>query len=731
MDSCATENSEGTVSHALSNELEVKHSTIHDHSRLQLRSALHTAYFRDNITSDNAENFIVIGLFATENKADNEHITQLKSQLQNTFNAIRLFQDTDSAVAFMKTLQQEKIFLIISTSLLNPTVIPSFQNLPQLYTIYVLCDDKEKRELCWLKDYRKVKGVFSDISSVCEMITVHKRKVEHDLTGLNFFGQYGSLSLETNNKQDGTFMCAQLFKELILQTEDQRREDIAAFARRYYRDNPYQLAIILEFENNYDPSQVITWYTRDTFLYRMVNKALRTQDHLTVYAFRLFIRNLHMKLALLQTENKSMNKELMLYRGQALIKSDFEKLKLNVGGLLSINTFFSTTEDRDLALLFTGGTIENTDTEAILFEIDLNQNEISSAIYASIDQFSVFQGTEKEYLFSMGTVFRIKSIDRISGSEVWNVRLTLTDDMDVQLENLTLHMRQGLQQCEPILSKFTKLMKEMGFPEKALHFYMKQYDIENNPNINDIIFNSFVGDLCLEANNYEDALNQYQHALKGMNEHIIENPTFVCILYNNIGHTYLQIGNLDFALQFHQRALELALSLPEPNQGHIAISYLYQGDVVIKQNKMNEALICYENALALLTAHLPSTHPNIAGIYNRIGQLYKKQEKIEEALEMYEKSLSILVASRTASHPSLSATHSEISRLLWILSRFDEALQHGLEALQIDSNRFHLGDPDIERSQDWVDFLRREIHDTNRWLQENSEERNQITELDM
>ncbi|CAF3548501.1 unnamed protein product [Rotaria socialis] len=715
MDSCAT----------VSNKHEVIFSTIHDRLQVQFGSAVPTTCFRDNLKRDNVENFIVIGLFEMEN----DHAVQLKSQLQNSFNVTRLFSDADSAVIFMKTILQENIFFIISVSLLDPIVIPSVQHLSQLYAIYVICDEKEKHDLHWLKNYSKVKGVFSDISSVCESIIVYKREVEHSLIGLDIFGQYGSMSLETNNKQDGNFMCSQLFKELILQTEDQCREDIAMFARKYYTDNPQQLAYISEFENTYDPSEAITWYTRNTFLYRMVNKALRTQDHLVVYAFRLFIRNLHMKLNLLQAENKSINNKLVLYRGQSLTRDDFEKLKSNIGGLLSVNTFLSTSEKKDIALLFTGGTIEDSDTEGILFEIDISTNEVSSAPYANVDQFSAFQGTEKEYLFSMGTVFRIKSIDKISGSAVWNVRLSLTNHTDAQVENLNLYMRQGLQQCKTVLSKFTNLMQQMNFPEKALHFYMKNSDIEKNPIIEDITLKYLIGDLCLHANNYEGALNYYQKVLEDMNENMQEKPMFVCNLYNRIGNTYVKLGNLDLAHEFHQRAFDLALSLPEINQCQIAAHYIYQGDIVMEQNNMDAALIFYQKGLALLIAHLPSTHSSIAHTYSRIAHVYRQQEKIQEALEMFEKSLSVLVDSSAANHPSISATHRHISTLLWILARDEEALHHGLQALQIGANTLHVDDPQMKRRQDWVDFLRRDIHDHKCRLEENSHDWDQLLAL--
>ncbi len=98
-----------------------------------------------------------------------------------------------------------------------------------------------------------------------------------------------------------------------------------------------------------------------------------------------------------------------------------------------MNTFLSTSENKEIALGFARESLNDPDTEAVLLQIDLNPMEISSAPYANIDDFSVFKGIEKEYLFSMGTVFRIGSSKKIEDG-VWCVQLTLTKDNDKQLE---------------------------------------------------------------------------------------------------------------------------------------------------------------------------------------------------------------------------------------------------------------------------------------------------------
>jgi hypothetical protein len=51
--------------------------------------------------------------------------------------------------------------------------------------------------------------------------------------------------------------------------------------------------MIDEFEMDYSSENALWWYSRDSFLYGMLNKALRTQDIDTLFLFRFFIRDIY------------------------------------------------------------------------------------------------------------------------------------------------------------------------------------------------------------------------------------------------------------------------------------------------------------------------------------------------------------------------------------------------------------------------------------------------------
>jgi hypothetical protein len=56
--------------------------------------------------------------------------------------------------------------------------------------------------------------------------------------------------------------------------------------------------------------------TRDTFLYRLLNHALRLQEFYVIWKFGFFIKDLHQQLAQLHAETPLKNRPTVVYRGQ-------------------------------------------------------------------------------------------------------------------------------------------------------------------------------------------------------------------------------------------------------------------------------------------------------------------------------------------------------------------------------------------------------------------------------
>ncbi|CAF4251198.1 unnamed protein product, partial [Rotaria magnacalcarata] len=88
------------------------------------------------------------------------------------------------------------------------------------------------------------------------------------------------------------------------------------------------------FEQTYKSSDAIYWYTKDSFLYRFVNKALRTEDIEALFRLRYFLKDLCKNLKLLFDDNFQTYQEsleaILVYRGLTLPIKVIDQIKQSV-----------------------------------------------------------------------------------------------------------------------------------------------------------------------------------------------------------------------------------------------------------------------------------------------------------------------------------------------------------------------------------------------------------------
>src|SRR5690606_8992546 len=102
-------------------------------------------------------------------------------------------------------------------------------------------------------------------------------------------------SNENLDQLESSFMYTQMFKETLLEMKHDSKaiNDLATYCRKLHNDNVKVLKIIDEFERDYRSETSIWWYTRDCFIYQMLNRALRRLEGDTIINMGFFIRDLH------------------------------------------------------------------------------------------------------------------------------------------------------------------------------------------------------------------------------------------------------------------------------------------------------------------------------------------------------------------------------------------------------------------------------------------------------
>lgn len=184
-----------------------------------------------------------------------------------------------------------------------------------------------------------------------------------------------------------------------------------------------------EFCLKYKASSALDYYTEDSFFYRVINSILRQGHCDVIYQYRHAIINIIECLRRpLPSEDDCVS--LTLYRGQLMSIFELEKLKNNIGSLLSCSSFFSTSFNKHLAKTYSGdGSHDDPCVASVIFRIHLNTGQ-SIRPYALINN-----SAEDEVLFSPGTKFVLMSCRKLHD----NGRLWLLDLKAVSEEQHEQH----------------------------------------------------------------------------------------------------------------------------------------------------------------------------------------------------------------------------------------------------------------------------------------------------
>lgn len=197
---------------------------------------------------------------------------------------------------------------------------------------------------------------------------------------------------------------------------------------------------IKTFQREYKSSDdAVYWYTKESFLYLSVNRALRSENIDELYIHRFFITDLCAQLLRIykqQEQLKHGQDKSIVYRGQFMYHAELEKLKSNAGTLISTNSFFSTTTNINVARIFANSCHNMI---GVLFQIEIDNNT-NSVIYATITKHSICPD-EEEVLFHIGAVFRINSISYDNNLKLWKIyfkRAIAVNDLQTLVDRKSL-----------------------------------------------------------------------------------------------------------------------------------------------------------------------------------------------------------------------------------------------------------------------------------------------------
>jgi hypothetical protein len=575
------------------------------------------------------QNFVCVWLDNRLIRSDDYIDTQ--DQLRTVIKTFHTFKDSNLCVDFITNATNAKVCFITS-NILGKILVPTIHSFEQIDSIYIFYTNKSTNE-DWTKDYKKIKGVFHDITQIYDQFkqdTTTRTENKNDSIAISFVSS-SDITSPNVNRQDPSFMYFQLLKDIILndrlmESEEVTKADMIDYCRKIHIDNPNAIVTLDDFEQTFIPDLSIYWYTKECFLHNMLNKALWTPQPDVLYKLRYFIRHLYYQILSEASKQREHLLSMIVYRGQSISADQIEKLKRNVGGFLSFNNFLSTSLKRDVAMNFLWGS-EN----GVLFEMQIDPR-IQKFPFVNIEQISFLQKEEceQELLFGMGSVFRIVRIDK--ENDFYRVQLTLSGDIDEQLAAYTKVTRDQTRSFHSFLS-LLRLMDALGEYSSVDRFAEMLRDdigLAAHPSILAAVHHMF-GSIYHSRGQNKDALEHYHETLNIYLSYLPADHLTLSATYNNIGCVYLEQSNYAKALEYQQLALDCQLKSDSPNVSSIITYTNNIAKIYAHQEKYTEAIVHHKRALELQIGHFGENDLSLQDTYNYISSMYRQQGNFEQA----------------------------------------------------------------------------------------------------
>ncbi|CAF1128419.1 unnamed protein product [Adineta ricciae] len=558
-----------------------------------------------------------------------------------------------------RTHEIDKILLVVSGALAEE-VLPQVKNIVPVVIIF--CSNYSKYITLKSKTYRNVVDVCTDHDTLKYFIQRELPSLKlclNDNTPLKSMrclvsttSSDSKIILMNNNRTSSEITIGNetCFSYIIIidllkkmpQTDEGKNIWLNK-CREYYRGNEGELKNIAKFSEVYQACDAIHWYTKQSFVFKLVNQALRTEDITLWYLFRYYLVDLCKQLEIVhQDQNYPTN--LTLYRGQSMSREEFESISID--GLFLTTAFFSTSTNISIAKGFIGGTqYYSNERIPVLFEIAVESVNVKTVVFVDIDQHLADKynecASENEILFAVGSIFRVTAVGAdIEDSRLQKIYMKATDDgADIVQHQLDLIKKKYPNIGVNLL--FGRYLLDMNHLSKAKsYFQMLLYELKSLNNEQhyyaDLAFiNNSLGELCIRTTNYKEAYEYFKEDYTIRSRNKFSTDLFISNI--SFGNYYKAIGNSLQAEEEYMKALSIMKKNTERNKINIRRLNIYIASIYAIRREFYKSLtLCFEtvNLLTKTSSTYPSYFEMII-CQGLIGDIYFMQQIYKKAEHYY------------------------------------------------------------------------------------------------
>ena len=559
-----------------------------------------------------------------------------------------------------------------------------------------------------------------------------------DSIAFNIFSEKSSLSV------NGDFMYFQMliscmvddrFSSKLLDnysTFDKSKKEFIETCKEIYKNDRTTLIKIEEFANTYKSEKALYWYTQNSFVYKLLNTAMRKNDTRLILIFRFFIIDMYKQLREQRTEpvvsenEDDLDPKYFVYRAQTMSKDELDQLRKSLGQIISMKSFLSTTIDREFAVFLLGEVNEENQSSIVplLIQVDLGRDNLCWDVnrpFANITAHSYFGEAEKEVLFMSGSCFRVVEM-RHNEKGVWCVSLTRLEPFRGPLDRQTEYGKLYLHMKDNFLNLVLSLGSDVGlllfqsgkFDLAEVHFERLIQHLTELVYVPEQTVDQDLAILSCTRNKSEGLLGFIEDVVDGFRagdkveyfESEKEHPITSC--YYMLGRTKHEKGLFDESIAYYEMVLQRIRSRSVTNENpkrsieHVLSALCYSGlgaNYELNGNTQR-ALELYTKALHMFEeAHdgiidfsSGSTYIYKGHCLIGLGNLCLFEQNYEQGDGYYRKALSLFDTYLPVGHPDQSHARQKIAKIIQIyrhkpavaLEDYKDCLENYMRALPSD-----------------------------------------------
>ena len=465
---------------------------------------------------------------------------------------------------------------------------------------------------------------------------------------------------QQRNAKNSKFMYFLLLIEILLKIvpqESKVTEEFTQYCKELYKSNDEELKNINEFTVSYNSNHAIEWYTRESFYYRSLNAAIRSEEYDLIFAHRQIIIDLYLQLKIEHEKFLStyMDKPILLtYRGQAISYTEFVIMKESIKQLISIQQYLSTSLNEKVAIHFARSAKLNDDTMPILFQFKIDTRLRKTTPYAPISRLSRY-ANEYEVLISAGSIFRVESVAFDEKLGMGFAKLALCEQDEFELNDIMNRVKEDvgddfiglgyLLNLQHNFSKAKKYFEEFLSETTVDEFYKSQC-------------HRGLGFIESSSGNYDEALQHYHNALDLIVKSKPDDHSSIGAAHICLAEAYAWKNDNEAALKHLEEAKQHLVD----DTLEMANLCSIKGNILKSERNLEQAIDMYRIVLRIRLNLLPINHPALSNAYNNIGVMYYEAGNLELALEALKKAFEIKQKTLPPNHQSIMETEENIVR---------------------------------------------------------------------